>query len=83
MELEDIKQGESETEREFSRRLMTAVYRLAGAITETDRIIRFIRGCRTDIRAVLRTVRTENPMKSYGNFIERAAGFGEKYRALA
>ena len=83
VELEDLKQGESETEREFSRRLMTAVYRLAGAITETDRITRFIRGCRADIRAALRTVRAENPMKSYDYFVERAAGFGETHRALA
>ena len=81
VELEDLKQGE--TEREFSRRLMTAVYRLAGAITETDRITRFIRGCRADIRAALRTVRAENPMKSYDYFVERAAGFGETHRALA
>ena len=76
VELEDIKQRESENEREYLRRLMTAVYRLAGAITETDRITRFIRGCRADIRAALRTVRAENPTRSYDYFVERAAGFG-------
>ena len=83
VELEDIKQRESENEREYSRRLMTAVYRLAGAITETDRITRFIRGCRADIRAALRTVQAENPTRSYDYFVERAAGFGETHRVLA
>ena len=83
MEPEDIKQRESETEREYSRRLMTAVYRLAGAITETDCITRFIRGFSADSRASLRTVRAENPTRSYDYFVEPAAGFGETHRALA
>ena len=41
VELEDIKQRENDTEREYSRRLITTVYRLAGAITETDHITAF------------------------------------------
>ena len=58
---------------------MTAVYRLTGAITEIDPIIRFISGC----RAALRIVRAENPTRSYDYFVGRAAGFGETHRALA
>lgn len=82
-EIDNLRQREDETERQFATRLRQKARSCGPVYSEADLITRFLRGLSPDLKPLLRAQRHDfRGPRAFYDFVERATAAGDANRAL-